>query len=203
MAGDHALTEDQVVTKQKSSMRTRSLILFFLFMPLSGCIVWYVGHPEVTVTTQSFATNETSLPFYLQIPRAPWYQNDPPDNYKTFLNAMAQVGLTPETGAPDTLPETGRYCLVELSVKVVAQPGADILVLFIPTGGTSLYTLDYVIYENKERLKGYRYDFRQEEVIWGPLLAFVWVNWLNSTKQDAFAATLRQFIQDAQGDGYL
>ena len=108
MTGDHALTEDQVVAKQKSSMRTRSLILFLLFMPLSGCIVWYVGHPEVTVTTQSFATNETSLPFYLQIPRAPWYQNDPPDNYKTFLNAMAQVGLTPVTGAPDTLPETGR-----------------------------------------------------------------------------------------------
>ena len=46
-------------------------LLVILLMPLSGCIVWYVGHPEVTVTTQSFATNETSLPFYLQIPRAP------------------------------------------------------------------------------------------------------------------------------------
>ena len=92
---------------------------------------------------------------------------------------------------------------MELSVKVEARPGAGLLILFIPTGGTSLYTLDYVIYENKERLKGYRYDFRQEGIAWGPLLAFVWVNWLNTTKQDAFAATLRQFIQDAQGDGYL
>jgi len=116
---------------------------------------------------------------------------------------MAQVGLTPVTGAPDTLPETGRYCSVELSVKVVDRPGAGILVLVIPTGGTSLYTLDYVIYENKERLKGYRYDFRQEGIAWGPLLAFVWVNWLNTTKQDAFAATLRQFVLDASRDGYL
>jgi len=184
-------------------MRTRTFILLVLLLTLSGCIVWYEGHPEVTVTTQSFATNETSLPLFMQIPSAASYQNEPPDNHKTFLNAMAQVGLTPVTGAPDMLPETGRYCSVELSVTVVSRPGAGIFVLFIPTGGTTLYTLDYVIYENKERLKGYRYDFRQETIIWGPLLAFVWANWLNTTKQDAFAATLRQFIQDAQGDGYL
>ena len=96
-------------------MRYRALIsLVILLMPLSGCIVWYEGHPEVTVTTQSSTTNETSLPFYLQIPRAPWHLSDPPDNNKTFLDAMAQVGLTPVTGVPDTLPETGRYCSVEL-----------------------------------------------------------------------------------------
>ena len=45
MAGDHALTEDQVVAKQKSSMRTRSLILLILLVTLSGCIVTYRDFP--------------------------------------------------------------------------------------------------------------------------------------------------------------
>jgi len=172
-------------------------------MHLTGCIIWYTGHPGVTVPTQSISPPDASLPFYLQIQSAPWYAPDPPDYYETFLQAMEQVGFTPVTVTSATLPENGKYCSVQLSVEMVERPGTGIFVLFIPTAGASRYTLNYEIYENKERLKSYQYIFRQESVFWGPLLAFVWVNWLNSTKQDAFAATLRQFIQDAQGDGYL
>ena len=47
MAGDHALTEDQIVTKQKESMRIRSLILLVLLVTLSGCIVTYRDFPIV------------------------------------------------------------------------------------------------------------------------------------------------------------
>ena len=58
MTGDHALTEDQVVATQNSSMRTRSLILRVRLVTLSG---WIVSFSSESVPIHTFCSQEPSL----------------------------------------------------------------------------------------------------------------------------------------------
>ena len=179
-------------------MKQLACILVILHMLLTGCIVSYEGFPQVTVPTTPFSTKEASIPCYVSKPEVP-YDSD----HKTMLQVMAQVGILSGTVAPDTLPENGRYCSVQISEKLV-EPGVNgTLTLVLPAYEGVRYTIEYEIYENRERLKSYQYDFKKQTLLWGLLVAFFWVNWLNTSKQDAFTATLLQFIRDAQRDGYL
>ena len=93
---------------------------------------------------------------------------------------------------------------MKISANIV-EPGLRpmILTVVLPSVEGVLITLDFEVYENRELLQRYQYEFREQWVAWGPLLAFLWVNWLTTSKQDAFTATLLQFIQDAHRDGYL
>jgi hypothetical protein len=65
VTGDHALTEDQVVAKQKSSMRTRSLILLVLLVTLSGCIVTYRDFSNATL--ESLPKDHAPKPLYYHV----------------------------------------------------------------------------------------------------------------------------------------
>jgi len=65
VTGEHALTEDQVVAKQKSSMRTRSLILLVLLVTLPGCIVTYRDFPNATM--ESLPRNHEPKPLFYHV----------------------------------------------------------------------------------------------------------------------------------------
>jgi hypothetical protein len=165
-----------------------------LHLLLTGCIISY-DFPKVT---PPFLSKKASLPCYVSNPEDP-YDSD----HKKMLQAMAQVGISSMETASHTLPQNGRYCSIQIREEM-GQPGTlAVLTLVLPAYEGVQYTIEYEVYENRARLKSYQYDFKKEAWVWGPLLVVFWVNWLNTSKQDAFTATLVQFMQDAQRDGYL
>ena len=189
-------------------MRTRSLILLVLLGTLSGCIVTYYDFPRVTVPTTPLLTKDASIPCYVSEPAEP-FESD----HQEMLQAMAQVGIMTVVGAPDTLPKNGRYCSVQIrqmpekwknpANNANTSPLIYIYMLIFPTTIRDLYTIEYDVYENRERLRTYHYEFHQNRMFWPSFLALMWFNWWTTSKEDVFTKTLLQFIQDAQRDGYL
>ncbi|HSF67073.1 MAG TPA: hypothetical protein VLA67_06535 [Nitrospiraceae bacterium] len=119
-----------------------------LLAGLSGCTVSHSGFPQVAVQTPSVLTKEASLPFYVSKPEDP-YDSD----RRKVVEAMAQVGISIVAGAPDALPETSRYCSVQISYAQEVPGAFSPLLLVLPSGEVELYTIDYGVYEHKRTSK--------------------------------------------------
>lgn len=65
------------------------------------------------------------------------------------------------------------------------------------------YAVYYNLYINEKFERTYRYELTQKKLLWLPLALFVWVNYFTTGETDAFEETARQFVVDAERDGYV
>lgn len=66
--------------------------------------------------------------------------------------------------------------------------------------GSSGFYVQYHIYKDGQEKKMYEYEIRRKAFAWLPMIAFVWVNLITSSEEDAFRAVTNQFFQDAIKD---
>src|SRR6185295_13307199 len=90
-----------------------------------------------------------------------------------------------ETSTP---PEKGIYCTVEVNEKVISFSGVSIFNVVLPGVEGRHYYVQYDLYIDMEKKKGYRYEFSRQMVYWGPLVLFLWVNFLTPSEQEVLTA---------------
>ena len=227
MAGDHALTTDQVVVKLKSSMRTRSLICLVLLVTLSGCIVTYRDFPNATL--ESLPKNHEPKPLYYHVepiartilvvfpnlyPLFPKIDPIGQPGYHQVAKALKASGLFSDLILVADLPETGIYCSIDFAVRIPSPPYGlglrDIPLLFyLAVGILPYYTGDggttvvYTLYRDGRHMQTYRYPITKQGAGWIVLLPFAWLNFFTNDLKDAVRGATLQFLIDAQRDGNL
>ena len=81
--------------------------------------------------------------------------------------------------------------------------GFSLFSLVLPMYDQKRYDVQYDLYIDMEKKKGYHYSFIQQVYIWAPLVLVAWVNFSTPSEQEALTATMFQFFRDAQRDNYL
>jgi hypothetical protein len=184
-------------------MKILALILPALLMVLPGCIVTYKGFPQGSVSPSQSSDMDRSTLYHVRTDGF-LADLDTPSNKRTMVKAIESQTLFSEEIATDTPPEKGMYCSIYVKWEITQKGGAGAVLLFlIPDTEQVLYSVQYDLWNNQKRLTTGRYEIVKKTWIWLPLLPVFWVNWFNTSKQDAFSATLQQFILDAQRDGFL
>ena len=61
----------------------------------------------------------------------------------------------------------------------------------------------YNLYIDGKLQRLYRYEITEKGIQWLPLALFIWVNYFTTGETDAFEETARQFVADAERDGYF
>ena len=59
------------------------------------------------------------------------------------------------------------------------------------------------LYIDEKLERTYRYEITEKRIGWLPLVLFLWVNYFTPDETDAFEETARQFVADAERDGYV
>jgi len=65
------------------------------------------------------------------------------------------------------------------------------------------YVVLYDLYLDGKLQRTYRYEITEKGIVWLPLLLFTWVNYFTTGETEAFEETARQFVADAERDGYV
>ena len=65
------------------------------------------------------------------------------------------------------------------------------------------YVVLYHLYIDGKLQSTYRYEITEKGITWLPLLLFAWVNYFTAGETEAFEETARQFVADAERDGYF
>jgi len=196
-------------------MRTRSLILFLLLLTLTGCITWHEGFPEPHISPSTAAGTEPQLLYGVVTTKDVWGVH----NAKVMRNVIKDHSVFLTEVEPGTESISKKYVRISIlnsnicyflgfsfscqePVKI-AHPILIPLVLLIPWYEEIFYSIQYDFYNDGIASTYGPYKFVRKTFTWTPVLPFIWVNLLTSYKQDAFTATLHQFILDAQRDGRL
>ena len=206
MTGDHGLTEAPVVAMQKSSMRTRSLILLVLLATLSGCIMTYRDFPIVDPLPSVY---EPAAP-----PRCRQTVKIPAGFGKGSITAL-QEALQNYGGCSSSSPVDDNSKGAETEVWVSAQikpisfwarffgeplRSGFVIPCYSGQGG---WVLSYSVYDRNALKKTYTYEITQKVFAWLLVLPFSWINFFTYSFDDAVRSTTAQFVVDAQRDGYL
>jgi hypothetical protein len=196
-------------------MRTPSLILLVLLVTLTGCITWHEGFPEAHISPSTTAGTEPQFLYgvvttkdFIGVHNAKVMRNVIKD-HPVFLTEVepGTESISKKYVRISILNSENCY-LLSFSIScpqgpMVIDPILGSLVLLFPGYEENFYSIQYDFY-NDGIVSAYGpYKFVQKRFTWTPLLPFIWVNLLTSYKQDAFSATLHQFILDAHRDGYL
>ena len=65
------------------------------------------------------------------------------------------------------------------------------------------YVVLYHLYLDGKLQSTYRYEITEKGIVWLPLGLFAWVNYFTTGETEAFEETARQFVADAERDGYF
>ena len=215
MTGDHGLTEDPVVAKQKSSMRTRSLILLILLVTLSGCQT-FRDFPIVNPLPSPY---EPAAPprchQTIKFPGGPAYQ---PLIFPTNWSVLLQKALKDYGGCSSSSPvdDTSKGVETEVVVSVLNKISHSnwysipMALFFFGSGGLfPIYSwqdgwaLSYSVYDRDVLQKTYNYEITEKILISIVGIPFLWINFFTYNLEDAVRSTTAQFVMDAQRDGYL
>lgn len=61
----------------------------------------------------------------------------------------------------------------------------------------------YNLYLDGKLQHTYRYEITQKGIVWLPLVLFLWANYFTAGETETFEETARQFVADAERDGYV
>jgi hypothetical protein len=200
------------VAKQKSSMRTRSLILLVLLVTLSGCIVTYRDFPIVDPLPSIY---ELAPPRCRQTVKIlagfGWTEG----SIKALQEALQNYG-----GCSSSSPvvDNSKWAETEVWVYTQKKPpslwgrvlGAGLGEASLRTGfffplysGQDGWELFYSVYDRNALKKTYKYEITTKAFFWLLVLPFSWINFFTYSFDDAVRSTTAQFVVDAQRDGYL
>ncbi len=216
MTEDHGLTEDPIVAMQKSSMRTRSLILLVLLVTLSGCET-YRDFPIVNPLPSPY--KPAAPPRCHQTIKFPGGPANRPLIYRTNLSVLLQEALKDYGGCSSSSPVNynSKGAETEVVVSVLNKISHRIwwyeipwALVFIGSGGlVPIYrgqdgwALSYSVYDQSVLQKTYNYEITARTLISIVGLPFLWINFFTYSFDDAVRSTTAQFVMDAQRDGYL
>ena len=65
------------------------------------------------------------------------------------------------------------------------------------------YVVLYNLHLDGKLQSTYRYEITETGIMWLPLGLFAWVNYFTTGETEAFEETARQFVADAERDGYI
>jgi hypothetical protein len=65
------------------------------------------------------------------------------------------------------------------------------------------YVVLYHLYLDGKIQRTYRYEITHKGIVWLPLALFIWANYFTTGETEAFEETARQFVVDAERDGYF
>lgn len=215
MTEDHGLTEDPVVAMQKSSMRTRSLILLVLLVTLSGCET-YRDFPIVNPLPSPY--KPAAPPRCHQTIKFPGGPVNRPLIYRTNLSILLQEALKDYGGCSSSSPvvDNSKGAETEVVVSVLDKKSHPMWyeipmgLFFIGSGGLfpiygwqGGWELSYSVYDQSVLQKTYNYEITARTLISIVGLPFLWINFFTYSFDDAVRSTTAQFVMDAQRDGYL
>lgn len=110
----------------------------------------------------------------------------------------------------DPVPEKGvvvdidpAYTAPSLPAVIFGYLSVSTLTILPAYSGKDGYSVGYRVSVDGEPAKTYRYTVRRKVGLWLPLLAFIWVNLMTSSEEDAFHATTSRFLADAHADGLI
>lgn len=196
------------------------VLLCLTGITLTSCIITYRDFPHVDA---SAPLSKKNVPIY--------YDVDPLDLHaKALLNAGAGYDFPyPSRESFEELrraftdthvfseaipawspPQKGIYC----SVEVIHTPQSTLaggfalasitlLTLTPAYSASSVDTLQFELYVDKELKKTYRYRVTKVKGTWIVLLPFAWINFFTPSRTEAFRAAAHQFFLDADRDGYF
>lgn len=194
-------TEDSVRGRCNSSGQFPPAKVVKAFLPLlalalASCVVTYRDVPVVNLKDNQ-----------VQGKAIPIYYTFTPDSDSGFADnlrrAFAQNVIFTQAIETSTPPQKGIYCTVEVNEKLESFSGVSIFNIILPGVERKHYYVQYDLYIDMEKKEGYRYEFVRQIVYWGPLVLFLWVNFLTPNEQEVLTATMFQFFLDAQADGNL
>ncbi len=108
-----------------------------------------------------------------------------------------------------TARPTGTHVHIEVLRKPFSSPTLLSLLTMISYAAVPFYhdSHGYVVLYNLHldgKLQStYRYEITEKGIAWLPLLLFTWVNYFTTGETEAFEETARQFVADAERDGYV
>jgi hypothetical protein len=108
-----------------------------------------------------------------------------------------------------TARPTGTHVHIEVLRKPFSQRSLLSLLTMISFAAVPFYhdSHGYVVLYNLHldgKLQStYRYEITEKGIAWLPLLLFTWVNYFTTGETEAFEETARQFVADAERDGYV
>lgn len=198
-------------------MKLLALILIGLQLLQTGCVVWHEGYPEVLDNPGGAQGTEVSF-YYVVVSTSKFsdasYKDElDEENTRLMRHAIKKhFKLANEVRTDTSLPNDNYVrILVEGSqgdhpqFSVLGLPyGIGLLfALYIPGSDEIIYSTRFDLH-NKGLVSTYGpYKHSQKTklgILWIP---FLWMNFLTSGKEDAFSATVQQFIIDAHLDGHL
>ncbi len=213
----------------RSGGRTPSAIhrllasLVCLQLGLPGCIVTYRDFPSPEAVERPVGGAPPPLAY--QLPEfsgsarafqsiwyaiaSYWYPTLPGD--PMTLVEVEQV-FRKEAGARERIavtemPANGVFCFVDWRAKGasdVAGGVAQIVPFLLPYYSSEAgMVVRYNLYVDSSLKKEYEYTITKEGMGWILFLPFFWVNFFTVDEKDAVRATARQFLLDAERDGYL
>ena len=65
------------------------------------------------------------------------------------------------------------------------------------------HVVRYHLYIDGTLQRTYRYEITQKGIVWLPLVLFLWTNYFTPGETEAFEETARQFVADADRDGFF
>jgi len=65
------------------------------------------------------------------------------------------------------------------------------------------HVVHYHLYVDGALQRTYRYEISQKGIVWLPLVFFLWTNYFMAGETEAFEETARQFVADADRDGFF
>jgi len=202
-------------------MRTRSLILLLLLVPLSGCIVTYRDFPNIDVKLPPQSAR--AFPIYFQVNPSVLHGKgqarsegvfDPPspslESYQELERAFIETRMFAQAIASSSPPEKGIYCSIDVVHKwpsEMADAFTVISMMFLTAfpaySDTSQDIIQFDIYIDKKLKKVYQYRVTRVRGMWIAFLPFAWINLLTPSREEAYRATAHQFFLDADKDGYF
>jgi len=132
------------------------------------------------------------------------------ESFEELQRAFADTHIFSEAIPASSPPAKGIYCSVDVTHTPQSELAggfafASISLLGITPAysASSVDTLQFELYVNKERKKVYEYRVTKVKGTWIVLLPFAWINLFTPSRTEAFRAAAHQFFLDAERDGYF
>ena len=205
--------------------RCRPLLVLQVLLCLTGvaltsCIITYRDFPQVD---GSAPLSKKNVPIYYDVDPLDLHAKallnagagyDFPypsrENYEELRRAFTDTHVFSEAIPTSSPPAKGIFC----SVEVIHTPQSTLaggfalasitlLTLTPAYSASSVDTLQFELYVDKELKKTYRYRVTKVKGTWIILLPFAWINFFTPSRTEAFRAAADQFFLDADRDGYF
>jgi len=187
-------------------MKVLALFPIGMLVILSGCmpIIWYPGFPDVNHSPDASANEAVTLSYVIS--STPHWMPSPivKEREEALMRQIIQREFSHWTEVDPNKGQLDNHVEIYIESSTHKLPFSTSAELnYIYMQDKLKYSVRYDLYSSGQLSRYGPYRFSRMMVGSALFIPLFWVNWLTSSKEEAFLATLQQFVLDAQREGYL